>query len=371
MNKEKLKEQIQEYKVDLERSSDKVQQDLKERQADIDYYQSFTEDRIRNISEDEIYGYISRLWAMGIWGNKHYVVDKVIEDNGLDNFKGSLTELIWGNTDIAIRWDNFRAQIKHMGPAMISEILCKTHPNDFMLWNRRAHAALEYLEVKNLPKYDYQHTGKVYRYLCDTCREIGQELINADIKDGSLLLVDYFFWDKLQVSGNLNNIFNKSKNEKDKDLTLKPKQEAEFIHNDVRDKLKEIGEMLGFKANTERKVAAGAVVDTVWESTIGNMGRIIYVFEVQTKGSIDSLMVNLMKALNNHAVQGIVAVSDNKQLENIKKHAAGLQGLKDKLRYWDYEEVLMVYENLAFVHEQINKLQLVPSDFDYYLNAKK
>ena len=42
------------------------------------------------------------------------------------------------------------------------------------------------------------------------------------------------------------------------------------------------------------------------------MGKVIYAFEVQTHGSIDSLILNLQKATNNFAVQAIVAVSDEK-----------------------------------------------------------
>ena len=80
---------------------------------------------------------------MIIWGNKHYVVDKIIEDNGLDKFKDYLAKLVWGSEDIENRWDDFRKEIKGMGPAMISEILCKTHPDDFMLWNTRAATAPE------------------------------------------------------------------------------------------------------------------------------------------------------------------------------------------------------------------------------------
>lgn len=94
----------------------------------------------------------------------------------------------------------------------------------------------------------------------------------------------------------------------------------EFIHNEVRDKIAEIGTWLGFNSKIERKVAEGSKVDAIWEATIGNMGRVVYVFEVQTKGSIDSLIVNLLKSLNNPAVQGIVAVSDSKQLNKIKAH---------------------------------------------------
>lgn len=108
---------------------------------------------------------------------------------------------------------------------------------------------------------------------------------------------------------------------------------SEFIHNEIRDKLAEIGEWLGFSTSVETKVADGSKVDAIWESTIGNMGTVIYVFEVQTKGSIDSAILNLLKSLSNPAVQGVVAVSDGQQLEKIKKHAAGVSGLSGKLKY--------------------------------------
>lgn len=93
------------------------------------------------------------------------------------------------------------------------------------------------------------------------------------------------------------------------------------------------------------------------------MGRVIYVFEVQTKGNMDSLMLNLLKSLNNPAVQGIVAVSDTSQLEIIKKHALGVKDLRDKLKYWDYKTVLKIHENLEFVNSTINELGLVPEGF--------
>ena len=76
-------------------------------------------------------------------------------------------------------------------------------------------------------------------------------------------------------------------------------------------------------------VSAGSKVDAVWEATIGNMGRVIYVFEVQTKGSIDSLILNLLKSKKNAAVQGVVAVSDAKQLEKIRAHAEDVDGLSN------------------------------------------
>jgi hypothetical protein len=199
----------------------------------------------------------------------------------------------------------------------------------------------------------------MYRYLCDTAKQIADELVKAGFRDNSLLSVDYFIWDELQVVENLRETF-----EKQPATVSKPSvEESTFIHNDIRDKLSDIGQWLGFTAKTEQKVAEGSKIDTIWEATIGNMGRIIYVFEVQTKGSIDSLIVNLLQSLNNPAVQGVVAVSDKQQIETIKKRAISVKGLSDKLKYWDYESVLRVHENLEFVNRTINELSLVPESF--------
>lgn len=84
-----------------------------------------------------------------------------------------------------------------------------------------------------------------------------------------------------------------------------------------KEKLVAIGELLGFDSRSEVKITTGAVVDAVWEAKIGNMGKAIYVFEVQSKGSIDSLILNLKKAQSNAAVQAVVAVADEEQLAKI------------------------------------------------------
>ena len=177
-----------------------------------------------------------------------------------------------------------------------------------------------------------------------------------------MLSVDYFIWDQLQVEDNLTQIHIK-KTHIEVGTELVEAGQSKFIHNDIRDKLSDIGEWLGFISNIEQKVAEGSKIDTVWEATIGNMGRIIYVFEVQTKGSIDSLIVNLLQSLNNPAVQGVVAVSDKQQIETIKKRASSVKDLRDKLKCWDYESVLKVHESLELVNASINELGLVPQGF--------
>ncbi len=359
MNNQLLQKHIQNYKERGEKNPAQYQSDMTDREEHARLYLNSDREQILQMDEEGLYEYISPLWAMLIWGNKRYVVDKLIEDNGLDTLKNELVILLWSDKPIEQRWDRFRKNIKGMGPAMISEILCKTHPDQYMIWNRRAKMGLDYLGVEDLPRYDYQLDGNKYNELCEVAEEISKELVKAGFEDDSLLMVDYFIWDELQVEETLSG---PKKSTKDETEELE-KDTSDFIHNDVRDKIRNIGRWLGFESNIERKVAAGSKVDTVWESTIGNMGRVIYVFEVQTKGSIDSLIVNLLKSLNNPAVQGVVAVSDKKQLEKIKDHAEGVTGLRDKLKLWDYQEVLDVHEKLEYVNESINKLDLVPSGF--------
>lgn len=365
LNVDLLRRHLKAWREKLAQDPVRADNDKTQRAERVAYYQAQTAEKIRAMSEEELYEYIAKLWAMLIWGNKKYVVDKLIQEHGFKKVKEELAELVWGDKPVDQRWDHFRGAIKGMGPAMISELLCHAHPNEYILWNRRAYVGLRYLGLDDLPRYNYQINGKRYKALCDTAKAIAQEMRKESIADANLLTVDYFIWDELQVEENLSQIHKKATvpESDETEIALKPEAGSDFLHNEVRDKLADIGLWLGFSAKTEIKVADGSKVDTVWEATIGNMGRVIYVFEVQTKGSIDSLILNLLKSLNNSAVQGVVAVSDTVQIEKIRKHAAGVAQLRDKLKYWDYKEVLQVHEALESVNESINSLGLVPQGF--------
>lgn len=101
-------------------------------------------------------------------------------------------------------------------------------------------------------------------------------------------------------------------------------------------------------------------ISKLWSMLI--WGNKKYVFEVQSKGSIDSLILNLKKAQSNAAVQAVVAVADEEQLAKIIRESAGVIDEKS-LRTWDSEDVLAVYDSLVRAHESINKLALVPESF--------
>lgn len=364
MNKELLRKHIVDYLAKRKADPAGFDTGLKERKERAAYYQSWTVERLQPMSAEELGEYLSKLWAMSIWGNKQYVVDKLITDNGLPNVLKRLSDLIWSESSLAQRWDTFRKTVKGVGPAMMSEILCYAHPTTCMLWNRRAYVGLNYLGVQDLPRYNYQLTGRKYQDLCRTVAEIAKEMQALGDADADLLAVDYFIWDEAQVAENLTDIYKPiSAPAPPAHVDSVDDTTSAFIHNEVRDKIAEIGTWLGLQTETEKKVASGAVVDAIWEATIGNMGRVIYVFEVQAKGAIDGLILNLLRSLNNPAVQGVVAVSDTTQLEKIKSEVATVPNLKDKLKYWNYAQVLEVHEALESVNEAINSLGLVPQGF--------
>lgn len=173
---------------------------------------------------------------MLIWGNKQYVVDKMIADNGFTELKKEIAALIWGAGPIEKRWDRAMKGIKGMGPAMYSELLCHVHPNEYLLWNRRAYVGLHYLGVPNLPKYNYQLNGKKYKALSEVGKSIATEMAALGATDHTLLAVDYFIWEELQVEDNLSKIFTtkmaeEATREAPEDFS---KDDDKFIHNEVR-----------------------------------------------------------------------------------------------------------------------------------------
>ncbi len=309
------------------------------------------------MSEKAFFDLLSPLWAMLMWGNKRYQVDNIIEANGMPLLRTQFANLLYGTQSIDKRWDEFRSKIKGVGPAIMSELLCKMYPDEYLLWNRKTYTGFRALEIADIPRYEARLDGKTYARLNRTGHDLlthARKTHAAVVSD--MLALNVFIWQELQIESSVETETTPSQEE----ALPENKKEAAFIHNDIRDKIAEIGRFLGFHAEVEKRVATGAVVDATWEVTIGNMGRVIYVFEVQTSGSIDSLLLNLMKAKNNKAVQGIIAVTDRQQIEKIRREAEAL-AIRDEIKYWDYITVLKVHESLQFVNESINNLDLVPA----------
>lgn len=359
MNTLKLNSAITEFTKKKKSNAAYYEDNWAERKERKDYYQSFTTDKLIAMTEDEFLEYISKLWSMLIWGNKKYVVDKLIADNGFVSLKKHLAELLYGTSLIEKRWDTFLRSIKGMGPSTISELLTYANPDEYVIFNKTTILGFTYLDIPDMPKYNYQYTGKKYAEVCKIAKEISSALKEAGAEDYDLLAVDYFMWDEILPLAEKKEV---KTNEEITPKKVVSDKDSKSLHTEIKEKLVAIGELLGFESRSEVKITTGAVVDAVWEAKIGNMGKAIYVFEVQSKGSIDSLILNLKKAQSNAAVQAVVAVADEAQLAKIISESSGVIDEKS-LRTWDSEDVLAVYDSLVRAHESINKLALVPESF--------
>ena len=358
MNKQKLQSALLSFiknkKTNAAYDSDNWAE-RKERKA---YYQSFTKAKLWVMSEDDFVEYLSRLWSMLMWGNKRFLANKLIADNGFDMLKKQLVELLYGSIPVEKRWHNFLKSVKGIGPSTMSELLSYANPDEYVVVNKAVVSCLAYLGIQDMPRHNYQYTGKKYVEVCAIAKEIAVALKDAGDEDVDLLEVDYFLWDEvLPLVEKQGSVSQAPASDKPKTQT-----DSKSLHDEIKDKLVAIGELLGFESRSEVPIAAGAKVDVVWEAKIGNMGKAIYVFEVQSKGSIDSLILNLTRALSNPAVQAVVAVADEEQLAKICRESIGVID-KDSLRTWDSDDVLSVYDSLTRVHESINKLKLVPESF--------
>lgn len=359
MNTQKLNSAISEFTKKKKSNAAYYEENWTERKERKDYYQSFTKDKLIAMTEDEFLEYISRLWSMLIWGNKKYIVDKLIADNGFATLKKQLAELLYSTSSIEKRWDVFLKSVKGIGPATVSELLTYANPKEYVIFNKTTILCYGYLDIPDMPKYNYQYTRKKYAEVCDIAKEIAGELQKVDTDNYDLLAVDYFLWDEILPLSEKKATEAPVIPEVKKPVTVR---ESKSLHDEIKEKLVAIGELLGFDSRSEVKITTGAVVDAVWEAKIGNMGKAIYVFEVQSKGSIDSLILNLKKAQSNAAVQAVVAVADEEQLAKIIRESTGV--IEEKaLRTWESEDVLSVYDSLVRAHESINKLALVPESF--------
>lgn len=306
---------------------------------------------VEELSEEEFGLIIKSLWASRIWTNKDYLVNKIVRDNGFPRLKAKLKALLYGKDRIESRYDEFKRDVKGLGDSSITEILHFFDPNVYSIWNRKPRSVLPFLGMEDmLPKrvFTYSISGEEYKQCTDVLSLIREELVkngfhNADFTDVDFYLA-FIFYEVMKGS------------------TVKIPEKGEsydFNHDEVVNQLEAIGAGLGFDVETKKQVAKGAVVDLIWSAKIGNLGIVNYVFEVQRRGSIDSLILNLQRARNNPSVQKLVVVGNPESVEKIKNEVEALsEEFRRYLAYLTVDEVEQSTEHLQGLNEVLDKLEL-------------
>lgn len=147
MDTKLLSRKLDEY-VELEsKNKQKFETEAQERENAIKYYQGFSAKKILNLDADGFYYFLAPLWALKMWGNRHTKIDALIADNGLDKLKKLFVELLYGKVQFEKRWDSFGGSVDGVGPAIMSELLSKIYPKEFIIWNRKTYNA--FFEVGN------------------------------------------------------------------------------------------------------------------------------------------------------------------------------------------------------------------------------
>lgn len=331
--------------------------DFLERQARHELYtQLLSASGLSQMSELEFGQLVSSLWANRIWGNKGYLVDKIIGDNGLNTLKEQLKRLLWGKGDIGTRFDAFRKAVKGLGTASITELLAFVHPEMCGVWNDTTRQAISLLDFDLPVLRKAQINGSEYQAYNALLAGIQAELAQHGIDDQDLLGVNYFLFTVWEVG---------REQPPTTQRTVTPRIPVEdFDHDEIVDQLVNIGQWLGFQAEKEKMVARGAKVDAIWQARIANLGVVTYVFEVQRRGSVDSLILNLQRAQNNPTVQRLIVVANTADIERIRQEIATLpESFRKSVGYMEVREAVRAAELIGELSGLIGKLELVRSEF--------
>ena len=153
MNEKKYLLYLEQYHQWLKDRQGKAKEELAEREAYAKEMQKYDKKRLLSMTAEDVYNLLSPLWAMAMWGNKHYKIDNLIETNSLELIRAQFANLLYGKDSLAKRWDEFRQKIKGIGPGIMSEVLNKAFPKECILWNSKTKNGFTILEVPNTPKY--------------------------------------------------------------------------------------------------------------------------------------------------------------------------------------------------------------------------
>jgi len=331
-------------------ATDKCKEFRKEREERKREFRSLlSRDAIDNLSELDFRRIISSLWAYVGWTNKDYVADRILKSTDFNTLRSELKKLLYGHDPLAERYDRFFEIVRGIGPAGITEILAFADPSQYGIWNDKSRKALDVLGLGEvLPTKKYRISGSEYEEVVEALKSIFK-LIEPGRTEPDLLYVDLFLF------------FIATKGTKREEVAIE-EEDYDFDHDEIVEKLVELGSGLGFEASSEVQVAKGARVDVLWQARIANLGVVSYVFEVQRGGSIDSLILNLQRAKNNPTVQKLVVVANTRDLKRIKDEVESLsEEFRKSIAYMEAKDVLRASELLSELNGIISKLELVKS----------
>lgn len=127
-------------------------------------------------------------------------------------------------------------------------------------------------------------------------------------------------------------------------------ENVSLTHSVVQQMLLGIGKSLGFYAQAEFEY-----YDVVWRENVKNP-RISHVFEVQSKGNIDSAFAKLKRAYEAQRTKPFLIISSEKDLRRAQQSLVReFQDIDDKVTILTFAQIQQTYRNLDGIAEIIKQ----------------
>ena len=121
-------------------------------------------------------------------------------------------------------------------------------------------------------------------------------------------------------------------------------------HTDIQEMLVEIGECLNFHAETEFEF-----YDVVWRETPNSL-RLSHIFEVQSKGNIDSAFAKLKRAYGAQRSKPFLVLASERDLNRARKSLSReFEDIEKAVTILTFAQIKQVHQNLANIAEIIKE----------------
>lgn len=133
-------------------------------------------------------------------------------------------------------------------------------------------------------------------------------------------------------------------------FTLTKTNTIESTHSSLQSALVNIGKILGYDAQVEYEY-----YDVVWRSSPKSQ-RLSHIFEVQSKGNIDSAFAKLKRGYEAQRSKPFLVLSTERDFKRaIKSLANEFHDLENVITILTFPQVLEVFENIRKIDQILNK----------------
>ncbi len=136
-------------------------------------------------------------------------------------------------------------------------------------------------------------------------------------------------------------------------FTLTKSSQDNLSHTTVQEMLVKTGENLGFYAETEFEF-----YDVIWRETPNNQ-RISHVFEVQSKGNIDSAFAKLKRAYQAQRTKPFLVIASERDLNRARQSLnREFHDIENVVTILTFAQIKQVHQNLKNIAEIIKEFLL-------------